>query len=617
MRLSHRLAHYHRERMIFHLPVWHLPISLWGVDRVMLVCFAPLAIGILLSGLDDMALDVAWAYTWLKKKLGPRPDLFPPGNLQLDIAPRNRIAMLVPLWHEHEVIANMLEHNLRAIRYRDYHVFAGVYPNDRLTQEAVAGVCARFPNVHLAICPHDGPTSKADCLNWIYQHLQVYEEQQRQRFEVVVIHDAEDLIHPDEFSWINFYSGRFDFVQTPVLALPTPFIAFTHGVYCDEFAEYHTRDMPLRPALGGFLPSSGVGTAYRREALEKLAGKFSNRIFEPESLTEDYENGLKLFRLGCSQAFVPLARAAPADFCATREYFPQTWYAALRQRTRWVTGIALQGWQRYGWAGKPGEVYWLWRDRKGLIANPLSFAANVLTLYGLATAMWTRLTPLSARLALVTIALQALRTGVRMVCVARIYGPRFALGVPFRAVYANALNSAATFQAVARYAIARWNHQPLKWLKTDHSFPSRAALPEPRRKLGEILVNAGHLTARALSSALANQTPGLRLGEYLVRTGELDEDSLYAALSVQHGVPVSLLDPEQIPRRIARGLPEHVARRWRVLPFRIAEGNLFLAGPEPPSAVMTSELHSFTALGIRCHLVTPANFEKLAAALLV
>ena len=220
--------------MIFDLPTPHLPVFLQDVDRVMLLCFTPLAIGILLSGLDDLVIDLAWAYDWLKRKLRPRPDLFPPGNLQLDIAPRNSIAMLVPLWQEHAVIAHMLEHNLTAIRYRDYHIFAGVYPNDSATQEAVAGVCARFPNVHMATCPHDGPTSKADCLNWIYQHLEAYEETHRQRFEIVVIHDAEDLIHPDEFSWINFYSARFDFIQTPVLALPTPFVAFTHGVYCDE-----------------------------------------------------------------------------------------------------------------------------------------------------------------------------------------------------------------------------------------------------------------------------------------------------------------------------------------------------------------------------------------------
>src|SRR5947207_14213942 len=100
-------------------------------------------------------------------------------------------------------------------------------------------------------------------------------------------------------------------------------------------------------------------------------------------------------------------------------------------------GIALQGWQRYGWRGTPGEVYWLWRDRKGLIANPLSLLANLVSIYGLATALWTRVTPTVTHLAAVTIALQALRTAVRMGCVARIYGFGFSMGVPLRAVYAN------------------------------------------------------------------------------------------------------------------------------------------------------------------------------------
>jgi adsorption protein B len=375
--------------------------------------------------------------------------------------------------------------------------------------------------------------------------------------------------------------------------------------------------MIVRPLLGGFLPSSGVGTGYRREALEKLAEAASNRIFEPEALTEDYENGLKLFRLGCSQAFVPISIVKPdGEPCATREYFPQTWSAAMRQRTRWIMGIALQGWQRYGWSGKPGEVYWLWRDRKGLLANPLSLAANLVFVYGLATGIWTRVTPLAARLAAMTLVFQALRIGVRMACVGRIYGFSFALGVPLRAVYANALNAAATFHAVARYATARALGRPLKWLKTDHAFPSRAALLAHKRKLGEILVSLGYLTAPALNASLATQAQGLRLGEHLVRTGYASQDEIYEGLSLQQGLPLSRLHPHEIPSRIAHALPEHVVRQWRVLPFRVAEGSLYLAGPDLPSDDMNRALRSFTALDLRFHLVTPADFETLTKALL-
>jgi len=589
-----------------------------AVDGVVLAILAPLAAAILISGLDDLVVDLAWAWTWLKSALRPAASVFPPGPRQLENAPQQRIAIFVPLWHEHQVVGRMLEHNLAAIRYPDYHFFAGCYPNDVETQEAVQAVAERFPQVHLALCPHPGPTSKADCLNWIYQHLLLLEERSGEFFDIVVIHDAEDLVHPEELRWINYYAARYDFVQTPVLALATPLRKLTHGVYCDEFAENHSRDMTVRAVLGGFVPSCGVGTGYRRDALDRLARASSNRLFEPEALTEDYENGLRLFRLGCSQAFVPISKSSSGgrDFVVTREYFPASWNAALRQRTRWVTGIALQSWQRFGWSGKPGEVYWLWRDRKGLIANPLSLAANLVFVYGAATAIWMRVSPWQARLAMATLAFQIIRTGIRMLCVGRIYGLVFALGVPVRAVYANALNTAATVQAVARYTWARVSGQPLKWLKTEHAYPARAALLAQKRKLGEILVSTGAVPAMELASALAERMPGIRLGEYLVGSRRLAIKDLYQALSFQQGLPLAQIEPEAVPWPVAHALPEHAIRQWQVLPFRVAEQNLFVASPEAPGPEMTLALRAFTSLEIRFHLVTPAEFERLSKALI-
>jgi bacteriophage N4 adsorption protein B len=588
-----------------------------SLDHAVLWMLTPLAIAILISGLDDLLIDAAWASSWIRGKWKPSARMFPPGPRQLESAPQRSIAILVPLWHEQDVIARMLEHNLASIRYSGYHFFAGAYPNDDLTQRAVSGVAERFPNVHLALCPHDGPTSKADCLNWIYQRLILYEEHTGQRFDIIVTHDAEDLIHPEELHWINYYAARFDFIQTPVLALRTPFFALTHGVYCDEFAEYHTRDMAVRPQLGGFVPSSGVGTGYRRDALDKLARSAANKIFEPEALTEDYENGLRLFRLGCSQTFVPLVHPhGTKDFVATREFFPQHWTAAMRQRTRWIMGIALQTWERYGWKGKPGEVYWLWRDRKGLLANPLSLLANLIFVYGLATAIWQRTTPLSVELCWATFSIQCVRMAVRMACVARVYGVLFSLGVPVRAVYANALNAAATFNAVGRYGIARARKRPLKWLKTDHAYPNRAALLSHKRKLGEILLSSGCLSARSLKTALETQPPGVLLGEHLMGREQLSEDSLYQALSFQQGLPLEQIDAERVPKHIARALPDHVIREWGVLPFRVVEGSLLLASAKLPTAEMSASLLSFTALEIRFHLVTPTRFEDLLAKLL-
>ena len=266
-------------------------MHLHAVDDFILGLITPLAIAFLIGGLDDLAVDIAWLST-----------IFPfrPNRPQPN-APPVPIAILVPLWKEHAVITRMLEHNLAAIRYPNYHFFVGVYANDQETEYAVAAVSERYPNVHLAICPHDGPTSKADCLNWIYQNIGLYEEHHDITFEVIVTHDAEDIIHPEELRWINAYAVHHDFIQIPVLAMATPFWSFVHGVYCDEFAEYHTRDMVVRSRFGCFVPGSGVGTGYRRGALEELARVSSNRVFEPVALTEDYESGLRIHRLGFRQ----------------------------------------------------------------------------------------------------------------------------------------------------------------------------------------------------------------------------------------------------------------------------------------------------------------------------
>jgi hypothetical protein len=185
-----------------------------------------------------------------------------------------------------------------------------------------------------------------------------------------------------------------------------------------------------------------------------------------------------------------------------------------------------------------------------------------------------------------------------------------------RAVYANALNSAATFCAVAIYASARLRGRPLQWLKTAHAYPNRAALLATRRRIGEILVGSGYVSAAALEAALESVAPKTRIGEHLVQLRWLSEDALYEALSLQQALPIIRLDAAEVPVPVARALPRAVVKEWRVLPFRVADGALHIAGPEPPTATLTAALAPLTTLEIRFHLMTPSNFEKLTAALL-
>lgn len=221
----------------------------------------PLGLYILLSGGDDLIIDLCWLRRFLRRRERTPPSITP--------VPERAIAMFIPLWQEADVIGRMLEHNLAVIDYRNYQVFIGVYPNDTETRQAVLAAQRRHNRVHLAEVPHEGPTCKADCLNWIYQRMLLEEEEQGCHFDLVVVHDAEDLIHPKGFERINRHADNYDMIQLPVLALPTPWTDLTHGVYCDDFAESQGKDLVTRVELGGFLPGCGVGTGFRRDALDR------------------------------------------------------------------------------------------------------------------------------------------------------------------------------------------------------------------------------------------------------------------------------------------------------------------------------------------------------------
>jgi adsorption protein B len=536
--------------------------------------FAFLGLWIAVSGLDDLILDLAAFHRWCTRRARPSTRA---ALLKLDPLPR--VAILVPCWQESEVIAQMLEHNLSVIDYARYDFFVGAYPNDPATLAAVRQVETKRPRVHLAVCPHDGPTNKADCLNWTMQHLLLHEDTYRTRFDVVVVHDAEDMIHPSELRWLAAEMQDAEMVQIPVIALPTPFLNLTHGVYCDEFAESQAKDLPARVHLGGFLPSCGVGTGLTRAMVARLQETGDNQIFQPGSLTEDYELGRRVQELGGRQRMLPI-RWERGALMATREYFPRQFWAAVKQRTRWITGISLQSWEMNGWSGTWMRRYWWWRDRKGLVGNPVTALCNLCFLAGLAG--WQaplESMPLDSRtLVAVGLLLQSYRMVIRISYSARIYGLWFALGAPVRALWGNVINLLATIRAIYQFSRAKFHNEPLRWVKTAHAYPSRAALMVHKRPLGEILADLGYLTREQVRRALQVKPAEIRLGEFLVSQGRLTDQQRRDALSMQQGgdsVPELLAPIVVAPIPGIRAVVER--GRLRLAESRLPAGDLHLA----------------------------------------
>lgn len=423
------------------------------------------AFGFLLLGLSDLLVDLIW--------LGLR--LFRDRQEQaLPAAVRpGRLAIFVPAWDEAAVIGQMLEHSQAAFGAADYRLYIGCYPNDPATIAAVRA--AAGPRVRLVVGPAPGPTSKADCLNRLWDAMLADEAAEDGAVKAVVLHDAEDVVHSAELELFDALVERYDLVQLPVLPLVDPDSRFVSGHYLDEFTEAHGKELVVRAAIGASLPSAGVGCAISRDALATLAA-LRGAPFDPDSLTEDYELGLRLHALGRRAAFVRRAAGPGQAIVATREYFPATLDAAVAQKARWMTGIALAGWDRLGWSGGLAERWMRLRDRQSLFAALVLAAAYAsLALYTLLVLVawltpWT-LPPfgpaLTALLAINSVLL-LWRLGMRFGFVAAAYGWREGVRSLPRTVTANIIAMMAARRALTRYLAGRTH-----WDKTAHAFPDR------------------------------------------------------------------------------------------------------------------------------------------------
>src|SRR4051812_30688164 len=433
-------------------------------------------VGFLLFGINDVLVDVIYfaRAAWRSLTVYRRHARFYANQFYFTSKP-GFIAMLVPAWDESSVIASMLKATLSRLDYEDYRIFVGHYDNDPATAAAIASV--HDPRIESVEVHAAGPTTKADCLNHLYDALIAFELESGRSAKAVVLHDAEEVVHPLEFRIFDGLIDRAGVIQLPVLPLPDPHSRWIAGHYCDEFAEAHIKELVVREAVGAAVPLAGVGCAIARRPLAHLAAMQDGKPFAGTSMTEDYELGLRLGALGLRTMFVRIpAQPGELGVVATRGHFPSTLGAAVRQKARWLGGIALSGWDRLGWSGGLGERWMRMRDRRG------PFAALLLVAAYAAALLWSQLwlaealgAPLQARLdpALITLLtingwLLAWRILMRAGFTTSAYDWREGiLSVP-RLVVGNVIAMLAAARAVSLHL----GGGATRWEKTRNMFPA-------------------------------------------------------------------------------------------------------------------------------------------------
>jgi adsorption protein B len=183
---------------------------------------------------------------------------------------RKKTAVFLPAWQESGVVDQTIRHMLHAWPQRELMLYVGCYRNDPETISAAMAAAAGDGRVRVVVHDRDGPTTKADCLNRLYAALAADERRRGTNFANIVLHDAEDMVHPAALAVIDQALEGNDFVQLPVRPEPYAASRWIAGHYADEFAEAHAKTLVVRDAVGAALPAAGVGCGFSRAALEHL-----------------------------------------------------------------------------------------------------------------------------------------------------------------------------------------------------------------------------------------------------------------------------------------------------------------------------------------------------------
>lgn len=599
--------------------LWGARMLEWFVEYLFLLKLLSLVVLVLLFlfGLDDLFIDCYYWVRRIRRKFTVYTNNSHANPDDLFIPKQKPIAILIPAWQEVGVVGPMAESAAKTLDYENYQIFVGTYPNDQQTQDDVDHVCRSFDHVHKVVCAFPGPTSKADCLNNIIASIKEFETNNKFEFEGFILHDAEDMISPLELRLFNYLldKGK-DLIQVPVYPYTKHWYEFTAAHYIDEFSELHGKDVVVREAIAGQVPSAGVGTCFSRRAILRLLQEGDGTAFDTKSLTEDYDIGFRLKKWGMNEIFVRYA-VAKGDaslsenrrfihdrehrVICVREYFPSKFSLAVRQKSRWIVGIVFQGFKTHKWTRNWKVNYFLWRDRRGVIANIISFIAMVLffqlsLLYGyrkLNSDAYEFLSVFSESTIMQTMLVLNLfmfinRIAQRMIFSTQYYGLSQGMLSIVRMVWGNVINFFAVMRAIK--LVLSTGATKVAWDKTAHHFPH--VMDTNKKRIGELLLEHQLITENDLNEALFSKPPGMRLGLHLIEQDLVSPAQLAQAIADEASLNYQHIDIFSISQQAINQLPADKALMHELLPihFDAAKGELTVAAEDAPSKVTLSNI---------------------------
>lgn len=132
-----------------------------------------------------------------------------------------------------------------------------------------------------------------------------------------------------------------------------------------------------------------------------------------------------------------------------------------------------------------------------------------------------------------------------------------------------------------------------------------------RKRLGDILMSAGKLTAAQLGAALDIQSrTKKRIGAVLIDEGILTESEIIDTLSEQLSIKRIDIDNTYVEPEIARSIPKEVARKHNLIPVYLQDDKLIVAMSDPLNVFAIDDVCFITQKKVEPVIAAKSSIEK-------
>lgn len=119
-----------------------------------------------------------------------------------------------------------------------------------------------------------------------------------------------------------------------------------------------------------------------------------------------------------------------------------------------------------------------------------------------------------------------------------------------------------------------------------------------RKRIGDLLLEAGVITEAQLKYALDNKNRNEKLGDFLIKENILTEQQLIEVLELQLGIPHISLNQFPIDPELLQLVPAELAKRAHLIPIRREKNKLFIAMADPMDYFAIEEVRMATGCQI-------------------